>query len=172
MKLKIFYELIKKYPKLHDISPLFNLYEITYDNYTRRSFDNREFVTLQNIYTAIIKKHENALKKTLEHEEQFEVIKNMEATEALALAEAQFIAPSLTEQAGNFLTSMKNFASSGFKATTAEQLETRKAICNDCKFFDPSGFGGLGKCRKCGCSAYKLNIAASVCPMGYWGSVE
>jgi hypothetical protein len=80
--------------------------------------------------------------------------------------------PSLKAQAKNFVSSMKDFAASGFKTTTAEQYAARRKICETCIFFDPAGFAGIGKCRKCGCSAYKLNVAAARCPMHFWGAVE
>jgi hypothetical protein len=80
--------------------------------------------------------------------------------------------PGLLTKAGNFVAAMADFASSGFKQVTPEQLAERKAICAGCKFFDPAGYGGTGKCRKCGCSSYKLDIAASRCPVGYWESIE
>lgn len=80
--------------------------------------------------------------------------------------------PGLLTKAGNFVTAMADFASSGFKQVTPEQLAERKAICAGCKFFDPAGYAGTGKCRKCGCSSYKLDIAASRCPVGYWESIE
>jgi hypothetical protein len=81
------------------------------------------------------------------------------------------VEPGLLKKAGSFIAAMSDFAGSGFKRVTAQQLAERKAICAGCKFFDPAGYAGAGKCKKCGCSSYKLDIAASRCPMGYWENV-
>lgn len=80
--------------------------------------------------------------------------------------------PSLVTQAGTLADSLFRFAGSGFKTVTKEQLEERKRICEGCEFFDPAGFGGVGRCRKCGCSSYKLNMAISACPIGLWKSIQ
>lgn len=53
-----------------------------------------------------------------------------------------------------------------------ETVEKRKAICNDCQFWDAAGNMGFGKCLKCGCTKAKLLLAAQECPIGKWGAEE
>jgi hypothetical protein len=89
-----------------------------------------------------------------------------------ASVEEEVEEPGLLKKAGSFVAAMTDFAGSGFKRVTSEQLAERKAICAGCKFFDPTGYAGAGKCKKCGCSSYKLDIAASRCPVGYWESIQ
>jgi hypothetical protein len=60
------------------------------------------------------------------------------------------------------------YANDGFKNCTREQHNQRLEICKACEFWDASGYMGLGKCRKCGCSGMKLWVASSKCPIGKW----
>ena len=71
-------------------------------------------------------------------------------------------------QASNALL---NYASDGFRNTTDEQFNYRKEICKKCEFWNQSGFVGIGKCEKCGCSIAKLKIASSKCPINLWSEV-
>lgn len=74
--------------------------------------------------------------------------------------------PEISEQAANFIKSMTNWAvKDGFHTVPSDILEKRKDICTKCEFWDFSGFGGLGMCKKCGCSAGKLYIPSSKCPL-------
>jgi hypothetical protein len=34
--------------------------------------------------------------------------------------------------------------------------------------WDHSAYGGIGRCRKCGCTALKLRLATAKCPLGKW----
>jgi ribosomal protein L40E len=72
----------------------------------------------------------------------------------------------------NFIGAMVDSAKSGFKRTTAEQHEARKQICQGCEMWDPTGFWGAGKCKKCGCSGAKLWLATSKCPLNKWPVLE
>ena len=77
--------------------------------------------------------------------------------------------PSLPAQAGRLVASLAAWAKQGFPATTEKVLRQRIAICNACEHWSPRAFGGLGRCLKCGCSAAKLAIATSNCPVNLWG---
>ncbi len=79
--------------------------------------------------------------------------------------------PKFKEQAKNFMNAVTEFTSSGFQLVSDEQYASRKKICDGCVYFDPKGFAGVGRCKKCGCSSYKLNMASSSCPMGLWNSL-
>lgn len=68
----------------------------------------------------------------------------------------------------SFLLSIKNIAKSGFREVSKKTLLKRLLICNNCKFWDSHGWGGLGKCNKCGCSGIKLKMSASKCPIFLW----
>ena len=48
----------------------------------------------------------------------------------------------------------------------------RKDICDRCEWWDAGGYGGVGKCRKCGCSRFKLYLATERCPIDKWGRVD
>lgn len=60
------------------------------------------------------------------------------------------------------------YATDGFKNCTKEQHDQRLDICKSCELWDASGYMGLGKCKKCGCSGMKLWVASSQCPIGKW----
>jgi hypothetical protein len=76
--------------------------------------------------------------------------------------------PGLVEKAKNFTSSMVEWATSGFPVVDNDLLLKRKEVCNTCEFWDKDGYMGAGKCKKCGCSGIKLNLATSVCPAGKW----
>lgn len=99
-------------------------------------------------------------------------LKKQEQVQTTGIEKEKAKLPSLVTQAGTLATSLAQFTASGFKTVTKEVYEERKRICEGCEFFDPAGFGGVGRCRKCGCSSYKLNMAISECPIGLWKSVQ
>lgn len=49
-----------------------------------------------------------------------------------------------------------------------EVINQRTLVCLGCLNWNPRGYGGLGKCEACGCSALKLKVAASRCPLSKW----
>lgn len=51
---------------------------------------------------------------------------------------------------------------------TDEVVAERKAICLDCPNWNPRGYNGMGKCEACGCSGFKIKLAASRCPINKW----
>ena len=81
--------------------------------------------------------------------------------------------PDLIEKIKSLASASSDWAKSGFKTASQIQLENRLAICKGCEFWDQSGFGGTGKCNKCGCSTQaKLRMATSKCPIDKWGPIE
>jgi len=81
--------------------------------------------------------------------------------------------PSLAEKAKSLASSVSSFAASGFKTATQEQFATRLEICSSCEFWVKEGFGGTGKCNKCGCSTQaKLRMASAKCPVDKWQAVQ
>jgi hypothetical protein len=65
------------------------------------------------------------------------------------------------------------WVTSGAKVVSGCNLSSRLEICHSCDFWDQSGFGGTGSCKKCGCSTYtKLRMATSKCPIDKWGQVD
>ena len=175
--------------------PLFKLYISVYETFLSEGFNVVELETLFKLLLDIFEYAPDELKKITYPEIVFEDIStdnNFSSTLPDWIKEKQAIfeereklsnfyankynieinSPSLATQAVNFVSAAKDFVGSGFKLVTNEQYEERKKICSTCIFFDPEGFGGLGKCKKCGCSGYKLNVAVSVCPVGLWGSIE
>jgi len=77
--------------------------------------------------------------------------------------------PNLTEQAKSLLKAGINWAQKGFILVSEEQLKERLAMCGSCELWDPEGFKGTGRCKKCGCSTQaKLRMATEKCPIGKW----
>ena len=77
--------------------------------------------------------------------------------------------PSLMQKAASLATSTAQWASQGFPVATESVLTDRLAVCGSCEFWNAEGFGGTGKCLKCGCStAAKLRMATASCPDGKW----
>lgn len=73
------------------------------------------------------------------------------------------------EMMRNAALALGNHAKNGFRNATETTYNLRKNICDACQFWDADGWGGLGKCEKCGCSGIKLKFSSSTCPMGHWG---
>jgi hypothetical protein len=73
--------------------------------------------------------------------------------------------PDLMDKAKNLSAALVNWArEDGFHRVSPETYEKRKSICMKCEFWEQEGFGGLGKCKLCGCSVAKLYIPSSNCP--------
>ena len=80
---------------------------------------------------------------------------------------------SIMEKGASLVGSLKGWAAKGFAVVTPEQLDSRKAICATCEFWNPAGFSGSGSCNKCGCSTFaKLRMSTSKCPIDKWGPVD
>ena len=78
-------------------------------------------------------------------------------------------APSMIVMAGNIAKAASKWAGSRFVSTDEATLETRLEACRGCEFWSPVGFGGTGRCMKCGCSTWaKLRMATEKCPVGKW----
>jgi hypothetical protein len=73
--------------------------------------------------------------------------------------------PTLVEMTANFTKAVGNWAAAGFKIVEKEIFEARHAVCKACEFWQPDARLGTGRCRKCGCSIYKLWMATSKCPL-------
>ena len=74
--------------------------------------------------------------------------------------------PTFAQKAKSLGSSVSDWAKTGFSLASAETLEARLAICRGCEFWDATGFGGSGRCSKCGCSTQaKLRMATSTCPL-------
>jgi len=72
--------------------------------------------------------------------------------------------PSLITQAGTLTKAIIQWAKDDFKKVPPEVYQQRLAKCQTCSFWKQDGFGGLGKCRLCGCSASKLYLPGARCP--------
>jgi hypothetical protein len=73
--------------------------------------------------------------------------------------------PTLAEMTANFTQAVAGWAKAGFKVVEQRVFEDRHAICKACEYWLPDARLGIGKCRKCGCSIYKLWMATSRCPL-------
>jgi hypothetical protein len=73
--------------------------------------------------------------------------------------------PTLAEMTTNFTQAVAGWAKAGFKVVNKEVFESRHSICQACEHWLPDARLGIGKCRKCGCSIYKLWMATSQCPL-------
>jgi hypothetical protein len=59
----------------------------------------------------------------------------------------------------------------GMRVVPPDILELRKKLCLECEHWDKDGFIGVGRCKLCGCSAAKLYIPSSSCPIFKWKAV-
>ena len=73
-------------------------------------------------------------------------------------------APTLIELATNFTNAMANWADAGFRVVEKVEYERRHTVCFACEFWVPDAMLGIGKCKKCGCSKFKLWLVTSKCP--------
>jgi len=73
----------------------------------------------------------------------------------------------------SFSYSAIHWAENRFPVVSQDQLAHRLGICQACEFWDQTGFGGTGRCSKCGCSTQaKLRMATSSCPVDKWTSID
>lgn len=132
------------------------------DDITKNGFiaDKRYHTTyagLQNIF----KKHEVAFSPNLD----------LMLKSSMAKPDVE---PSQEEEAGfktialNTIKAIKENTQSGFKRVTEDDHKKRSDICNNCEYWLPNGYYGIGKCRRCGCSGIKLWMEVSKCPIGKW----
>lgn len=76
---------------------------------------------------------------------------------------------SMYKKVSSALGSASNWAISGFPLTQKDILKSRIEVCVGCDLWDSAGFGGTGRCKKCGCSTQaKLRMASEKCPLGKW----
>lgn len=80
--------------------------------------------------------------------------------------------PGTGEVLSNFFSSVRESVKTGFRRVSAEKHQERLDICAQCRFWRPSAFMGMGKCKKCGCSGVKLWLSTSRCPINKWDSDE
>jgi len=77
--------------------------------------------------------------------------------------------PNAIQMIDSLTKSVGEWAKSGFLTSEKSLLEHRLNLCGGCEFWDPEGFGGTGRCQKCGCSTQaKLRMATEKCPIGKW----
>ena len=77
--------------------------------------------------------------------------------------------PSVEEMAKSIAKSATQWIKGGVKITSESTFKTRLETCHGCEFWNPKGFGGTGRCMKCGCSTWaKLRMATEKCPVGKW----
>jgi hypothetical protein len=60
---------------------------------------------------------------------------------------------------------------SGFALVSESELKQRRAICDVCDWWKPSGNLGLGECRQCGCTRFKMNYASEKCRLKKWDAI-
>jgi hypothetical protein len=80
--------------------------------------------------------------------------------------------PSISEQVKTLSEAVKNWTiKDGMRIVPPDILELRKKLCLNCEHWDKDGFMGVGRCKLCGCSAAKLYIPSSSCPIDRWKAV-
>jgi predicted Zn-ribbon and HTH transcriptional regulator len=85
----------------------------------------------------------------------------------------EFNNPKIRDMAKSLGSSVAKFIKSGMRKVSPEQFEERLQVCKTCDLWDSSGFGGTGRCKKCGCSTWaKLRMATERCPIGKWEAVQ
>lgn len=81
-------------------------------------------------------------------------------------------APGVLRQVSTLSVALMDWAKVGFKLASPIELDARIAICQKCEQWEPKGWAGLGKCKKCGCSGVKLKLASEKCPLGKWYAIN
>lgn len=77
--------------------------------------------------------------------------------------------PPISAMVKSFTEGIYAWARSGFTKASPGQIEERLSICRSCEWWNPEGFRGTGRCRKCGCSTWaKIRMTSSACPIGKW----
>ena len=83
--------------------------------------------------------------------------------------------PSIMDMAGGLAVALGKWATNGFPVVSEAEYAQRRAICEPCKDtesgmpnFNPTGYAGMGKCRVCGCTGYKLILKTEKCPLAKW----
>lgn len=83
--------------------------------------------------------------------------------------------PNIVEKAKNLAGSVVDWAiNDKFAKVEQNVFEVRKKICLECPNWDQEGYGGIGKCKLCGCSVAKLYIPGAICPDNppKWNSIS
>ena len=83
--------------------------------------------------------------------------------------------PNIVDKSKNLIDAVINWAvDDKFKKVSPEIFHPRKQICNNCPYWKPEAFAGLGACGICGCSVGKLYFPHSTCPdkPARWISVQ
>jgi hypothetical protein len=76
---------------------------------------------------------------------------------------------SIFEKAKNFVSSAAAFVAAGLPCVDESEVARRLRICAECEMFDAAGYGGMGKCKECGCNMeIKTVMATEECPKKLW----
>lgn len=76
--------------------------------------------------------------------------------------------PPLTKRAVKFAKAMVNWATSGFKTRSKEEVDRIMDICEGCEYFSGENSPFKVGCKKCGCSSKKVYLATESCPVNKW----
>ena len=76
--------------------------------------------------------------------------------------------PGVVAMAKSFASSAARWVAAGMPLAAPEVAQTRLAICRACPDWSDGGNLGAGKCRVCGCSRLKHQLATERCPLGKW----
>lgn len=77
--------------------------------------------------------------------------------------------PSVDSMMRSLAKSATKWVGSGLKIVDESTMKSRLRACQECPHWNPNGFGGTGRCMKCGCSTWaKLRMATEKCPIGRW----
>ena len=78
----------------------------------------------------------------------------------------------ILDMAKDFTRTVAKWVKKGVPVVPQPVFEERAKQCADCEFFDADAFGGRGRCKKCGCSTFKLFLATTKCPIDKWMPYE
>lgn len=74
------------------------------------------------------------------------------------------VPPPVVYQAVTVVGATARWFAAGRPKRTPEQLAEVRAICSACPHWDPAGWLGKGRCRKCGCAGIKQEWSTERCP--------
>jgi len=72
------------------------------------------------------------------------------------------------QKAQRLAGAVRHWIKQGLPIADQETRDRRMEVCSACEHWDPDGNLQLGECRECGCTALKVCLGTSKCPIGKW----
>lgn len=82
--------------------------------------------------------------------------------------------PTAKELAAGFVGALREWFGAGLPVVSQAEYQARASTCEACldaegkPVWEVTAYGGIGKCRACGCTSLKRWLATSRCPLKKW----